>query len=65
MQQQAIEFLTWMGMTYLGAMIVLPTMDAIIKRKRKKLRRPGTRTEQIKKTSNNIDSITLPGRKCK
>lgn len=35
MQQQAIEFLTWLGMTYLGAMIVLPTMDAIIKRKRK------------------------------
>ena len=32
MQPQAIEFMTWLGMTYAGALIALPIMELVRKK---------------------------------
>lgn len=78
MQQQAIEFLAWLGMTYAGTLIVLPVMELITKKRRKKHARCHMTGEekknaykrqlasiQNKKTFNYKDSISLSERNCK
>ena len=32
MQPQAIEFMTWLGMTYAGTLIALPVMELVRKK---------------------------------
>ena len=49
MQQQAIEFLAWLGMTYAGTFVVLTVMEPITKRRKKNTCRGGCKCSKYEK----------------